>query len=556
MSNERLVYIPLGGAGEIGMNLYLYGWGAPGEERWIMADCGVTFPNMDTSPGVDLIMADTSFIEGELDRLEAIFITHAHEDHIGALGILWNRIGGRPVYARLFTARVVRSKLESSGADIEKARVAPAYPEMIKAGPFKVGFMPVSHSIPEASGLVIDTPAGRVFHTGDFKLDPEPQLGEGFEEAPYRDMAGDGLLALVCDSTNVPVTTPGRSEADILEHINTFMAEAEGMIVATTFASNIARLKMLADAAKANDKAILVLGRAMHRMIGYGRETGILPDFPGTIDPEEAASVPRQHLFVLATGSQGEHRGAAASLARDKHLGIELSPGDTFLFSSKTIPGNEVAVGKVVNQLVDRGVTVVEGDPRYHVSGHANGPDLARFHDLVSPQLVVPMHGEIQHLVAHGKLAHANDRKAAIAKNGQMVILSGPDAGEVEDVAEAGRTYLDGTVLIGARDGIVRDRIRMAMRGQVAVSVVIDEEGQPIDGAWAEPIGLPDPQNAELAVIIEEEVGSALSRAGMRELRSDASIEELVTRATHRACKDSIGKKPMVTVMIQRLEAE
>ena len=554
MSDERLIYIPLGGAGEIGMNMYLYGWGRPGEERWIMVDCGVTFPNMDTSPGVDLIMADTTYAEERLDKLEAILITHAHEDHVGAVGLLWERLGRQPVYARLFTARVARSKIEAAGGDIEAVHVAPVWPEQLEIGPFKVGFLPVSHSIPEASAVVIDCPHGRVVHTGDLKLDPTPSLGEPYDEALFQSVAEPGIAALVCDSTNVSSGHPGRSESDVIAATEALIRDAEGMVVATTFASNLARLKTLATAAQAQNRAILVFGRAMHRMLGFARETGILADFPQTVSPEEAASVPRRHLFVLATGSQGEHRGAAASLSRGSHLGIELSPGDTFLFSSKTIPGNELSVGRVVNDLVRQGVEVIEGDDRYHVSGHANRPDLQRLHALLDPDLIVPMHGEVRHLVAHAKLAAEHGRKGIWAENGQSVVLTGPGAGQVEEEFEAGRLYLDGTVLIGARDGIVRSRLRAAMRGTVAISIVLDEDGKPLDGVWAEPDGLPDPPKHDLAVLIEEEVGTALSRAGPRDLRSDEAIEELANRAVNRATKDAIGKKPVVTVMISRLE--
>ena len=352
---ERLLYLPLGGAGEIGMNMYLYGWGAPGREKWIMVDCGVTFPSMDGTPGVDLIMPDTSFIEERLEALEGIFITHGHEDHVGALGHLWPRIGGVPVYTRNFTGIIARHKLEGAGADPDEVRIVEPMPQMVEAGPFRVGFLPVAHSIPEASGLVIDTPAGRVLHSGDLKLDPDPILGEPFTEAPFRDVASGGLLALVCDSTNVFSEAPGRSEADIVGDVEALMATANGMIVATTFASNVARLQTLARAAANQGRGVVLLGRAMNRMLGFAREAGVLESLPNLIDVKDAADIPRKHLFALSTGSQGEPRAATAALARDKYLGIELVEGDTFLFSSKTIPGNEVAVGRLVNGLAEKG---------------------------------------------------------------------------------------------------------------------------------------------------------------------------------------------------------
>ncbi len=553
MNDERLVYLPLGGSGEIGMNTYLYGWGKPGKERWIIVDLGVTFPNMESSPGVDLIMADTTFIEERLDAVEAIFVTHAHEDHIGGLGYLWGRVGRKPVYVRQFTGLVARAKLDASGADESWLNVIGPMPDMVDAGPFRVGFLPVPHSIPEASGLVIDTPAGRVLHTGDFKLDPEPQMGAAYDPKSFAEVAGDGLMALVCDSTNVFSAEPGRSEADIIKETEALIKSAKGMVVATTFASNVARLRTLAKAAAASGRAVVVLGRAMHRMLGYAREAGILGDFPQTIPVEDIGDIPRNHIFALATGSQGEMRGAAASLSRGSYLGLELGEGDMFLFSSKTIPGNEVSVGRIVNQLAEKGVDVVENDARYHVSGHANGPDLAEIHRLTKPSIVVPMHGEFRHLKAHAEMAQRAGLRAVIAPNGVMIDLSG-DPGATVDHIETGRLYRDGSTLIGAMDGVVRERLRIAMRGHVSVSLVFDEDGTLLEGVWVEPRGLPDQHEDGLATYLETEVERALSRASRKDLRNDASVEEFVAQAVRRAANAEIGKKPIVSVMINRLE--
>jgi len=549
---ERLVYLPLGGAGEIGMNMYLYGWGAPGKERWIMVDCGVTFPDMEGSPGVDLIMADTAFIEERRDRLEAILITHAHEDHVGAIGLLRARLGPVPVYARPFTARVARNKFEQAGVEPSHLKVIGTLPEMVKAGPFSLGFMPVPHSIPEASAVVIDCPAGRVLHTGDLKLDPTPLLGDAFDPEAFKAVSKDGLLALVCDSTNVFAPHPGRSEAEIEADTIALFTEAKGMVVATTFASNLARLRTLANAAKASGRAVAVAGRAMHRMIGFAREVGLLQDFPDTVDINDISDIPREHVFLLATGSQGEHRGASASMARDSYFGINLTEGDMFLFSSKTIPGNEKSVARIINQLVARGVRVIEDDSRYHVSGHANRPDIAEVHRLTQPDLVVPMHGEYRHLAEHKALAGSNGFKAALAPNGRMIDLSDNPGAEVEDIA-TGRLYQDGSVLIGARDGVVRERLRMAMRGLVSVSVVIDENNRPLEGVWAEPQGLADPRRGELSVAIEEALETALERAAPKDIKSDSNLEDLIARICRKTCQDLIGKKPLVKVLINRL---
>ncbi len=549
---ERLVYCPLGGSGEIGMNMYLYGWGRPGKERWIMVDVGVTFPSMDGTPGVDLIMPDTAFIEERLDALEAVFITHGHEDHVGALGHLWARLAPKAVYTRRFTAKIAAQKLEGAGIDPNEVTIVEAMPEMVEAGPFEVGFLPVSHSIPEASALVIDTPAGRVVHTGDLKLDPEPLLGEPFDPAAFKEVAKDGILALVCDSTNVFARHPGRSEAEIVREIEALMRDATGMVVATTFASNVARLQTLAQAAAKEGRAVVLLGRAMNRMLGYARETEVLGDFPNLVDVKEAGDIPRNHLFALSTGSQGEPRAATASLARDKYMGVELSAGDTFLFSSKTIPGNEVSVGRLVNGLAEKGVRVVEDDARYHVSGHANRPDIEKLHELFDPDFIVPMHGEFRHLKEHAELAQQNGRKSAIVPNGLMIDLS-HDQGEIVDEVQTGRLYLDGTVLIGSHDGVVRERIRLALRGHVSVSVVIDEDGTPLEGVWVELLGLPERSAGTLQSELEEAVDTDLERARKKDLVDDDAVEERVGRLVRKICNEEVGKKPLVTVLVNRL---
>ncbi|PLS22101.1 ribonuclease J [Neptunicoccus cionae] len=551
--SERLIFLPLGGAGEIGMNMYLYGYGPKGKERYILVDVGVTFPTMDGTPGVDLIMADTAYIEARADRLEAIFITHAHEDHIGALGLLYGRLGV-PVYTRKFTGAVARAKMEEHGQDIDRIEVIGSFPEMVELGPFKVGFMPVAHSIPEASGLVIDTPKGRIVHTGDFKLDPDPIVGEAYNPALYREIAKDGVQALVCDSTNVFSPLAGRSEAGLGGNITQMMKEATGMVVATTFASNVARLKTLAQAGVDSGRSVVVLGRAMKKMLGYANFAGLIDNFPPTIDIEDARDIPRENLMLLVTGSQGERRAASAQLANGKYLGMELREGDTFLFSSKTIPGNEIGVGRIVNSFSEMGVKVIDDDSGlYHVSGHANRPDLEEIHNIFKPKMLVPMHGEHRHLREHAELAEAKGISAVIAANGAMVDLGG-DAPKIVENIETGRLYLDGKCLIGAFDGVVLERMRMAMRGTVVVSLLL-EDNQQIGESWAEVLGLPEtPSNSpSLQEVLEREIDGELSAAKRNLLASDEQLEKLVLRTVSRVCKDLTGKKPVAKVLINRL---
>jgi len=348
MSSERLIYLPLGGAGEIGMNAYVYGYGKPDKERLIVVDIGVAFPDMD-------------------DRLQA------------------------PIYARRFTANIAKRKMDEYSHPDDAVNVVGIFPHQVEAGPFKVGFQPISHSIPESSALVIDTPAGRIVHSGDFKVDLTPGVGEPFDPAAFEEIAKDGVKALICDSTNVFSQDAGRSEATLPEAITELVAGASGMVVATTFASNVARVKTLAVAGQKAGRSVVLLGRAMKRMVEASVEAGVLTDFPPTVSPEQARDIPRENLLLLVTGSQGERRAASAQLARGKYMGLTMQEGDMFLFSSKTIPGNEKGVIRIINQFSEMGVDVVDDSSgKYHVSGHANRPDIETLHDLIKPQVVIP----------------------------------------------------------------------------------------------------------------------------------------------------------------------
>ena len=559
MSNERLIYMPLGGAGEIGMNTYVYGYGKPGQERLIVVDLGVAFPDMDTSPGVDLIMADIAWLEANKARIEAIFITHAHEDHIGALGHLWPRLRA-PVYARKFTAAIGATKLEEVGQPIDALHVVGPRPAVTEAGPFRVQFVPVSHSIPESAALVIDTPAGRVIHSGDFKLDGSPVVGEPFDPEEWHRIGREAgrVRVLTCDSTNVFSPNPGRSEATLAQPIAELIGKHDGLVVATTFASNVARLKTLAEAGRAAGRSICLLGRAMNKMVTTAQQTGILAGFPPLLTPEQAEEVGDANLMLIVTGSQGERRAASAALSRGKYLGHELKNGDLFLFSSKIIPGNERAVIRIMNALSEKGVDIVDDHGGlYHVSGHANRPDLEAVHELVNPMMLIPMHGEHRHLREHAGIGAAKGLASAVVTNGTMVSLSG-DQPVVVDRIEAGRTYLDGSVLIGAMDGVVRDRIRMALNGLTLVTVIIDEDGEPLGDAWVELMGLPETgvSGRGLAEEIERDLSEFLSKAPDKLLADDDKLDEQIKRVVRQTALEEIGKKPEVTCVISRLMAE
>ena len=557
MSRNRLIYLPLGGAGEIGMNCYVYGYGPKDKERLIVVDLGVAFPDMDGTPGVDLILPDIAWLEERKDRIEAVFITHAHEDHVGAIGHLFERLGQPQVYARAFTSNIARQKLGEYGYSDKVVKTVSKWPETVTAGPFTVGFLPISHSIPESSGLVIDTGEGRVIHTGDFKLDKTPLVGEPFDPDLWASVAEPGVKALICDSTNVFNLHEGRSEASLGPAIEDLVRAQKGMVVATTFASNVARVKTLADAGDAAGRSICLMGRAMRRMIEASIETGVLSGFPKVIGPEEAKTLPRENVMLLVTGSQGERRAASAQLANGKYQGLTLKEGDLFLFSSKTIPGNERGVIRIINQFSEMGVDVMDDSAgKYHVSGHANRPDIEVMQKLVKPQIVVPMHGEHRHLREMVRIAKSNRFQSVLAVNGMVVNLSGNEP-TVAGYVETGRTYLDGTAQVGALDGVVRDRIRMALNGHVTVTLILDDENEPLGEPWCEIMGLSETgrSRAPLVEVLEADLDQFVNRASEVTLADDDKLEAALKKVVRQSALDEIGKKPEVTVVISRLSA-
>ena len=554
-SKNELVYLALGGAGEIGMNCYLYGLGTAKKRDWIMVDLGIGFGDMESAPGVELVLPDIDFIASQHGRLKGIFLTHAHEDHIGAIPHLWERLK-TPIYARRFTAEVVRRKLAETSID-PSVVIDVAVGEKISAGAFEVEFLPITHSIPEASMLAIRTDKGVVVHSGDFKLDDDPGLGDPVDLTPYERLGEQGVLAFACDSTNVFLTGASRSEAEIIPKLKEVIASAEGAVAATAFASNVARLRTLAIAAEDCGRSIVVAGRAMRRMIEVAVETGQLTDFPKVVREDEAEAIPRENLFYLVTGSQGEGRAATARIAGNSHPSIKLVEGDMVLFSSKTIPGNETAVYKVYNRLSEQGIRVVDNDMEpVHVSGHARRGDLEKIYALLKPRVAVPIHGEHRHLVEHCDWAGEWGAQTVLAPNGSVARLDG-NGPEVVEYVETGRVYLDGIAHVGALDGVIRERLKMARQGHVVVTVIVDEEGDLIADPDVRCLGAPkdgENWNAPLDEMIASAVDDAIEGAPAKSKRTDANLEELANRAVRNVTQKFWGKRPVTTVIVTRLE--
>ncbi|MGE0024907.1 MAG: ribonuclease J, partial [Hyphomicrobium sp.] len=474
---DELVFLALGGLGEIGMNAYLYGIGPPDARKWLMVDLGITFPEGEDDPGVDVIFPDLRFIEEEKSTLAGIVITHAHEDHIGAVIDLWSRLGV-PVYATPFTAGMLKAKLAEYGARLAiPVREVPLNGR-VNVGPFDVEFIEMSHSIPESSALAIRTPHGLVLHTGDWKLDPTPIIGGTPDTARLAALGEEGVLALVGDSTNAMREGRSPSERDVAGTLADLIRNAPHRVAVTTFASNVSRVKAVADAARAAGRELVVAGRALHRVIEVAIDTGYLPQGFRYVDQQQFGEIKRSKVVCICTGSQGEPRAAMARIADNEHPDISLDKGDIAIFSSRTIPGNERAVGWIQNSLVRMGVEVItDGEGLVHVTGHPRRDELRQLYAWTRPRIAIPMHGEARHLKAHAELARASGvPEVQVAYNGEMVRLA-PGPVRIIDDAPVGRLFRDGNLVVPSGEGPVRERRKLAMVGIVVVALALTRRG-------------------------------------------------------------------------------
>ncbi|MEZ5926654.1 MAG: ribonuclease J [Hyphomicrobiaceae bacterium] len=548
---DELVFVPLGGVGEIGMNLYLYGFGPADDRKWLMVDLGVTFPGPE-EPGVDVILPDIRFIEELRRDLVGIVLTHAHEDHIGAVIDLWPRLRA-PIYATPFTAELLKAKMAEEGRKREIDIKPIPQRSKLDLGPFALEFITVAHSIPEPNALAIRTPLGLVVHTADWKIDMGPITGAPTDEQRLRQLGDEGVDVLVCDSTNAMREGESPSEEEIGRNLAKVIQSAEQRVAVTIFASNVARIRSVAAAAQAAGRELVVAGRAMHRMIHVAQETGILPRSFKFHDQQGFGYFERNQIVLLMTGSQGEPRAALARVAQGEHPEISLAPDDLVIFSSRTIPGNEKAVGRIQNALVDQGVRIItDNEAVVHVTGHPRRGELKQMYQWVRPRTLVPMHGEARHLEEQGRFALSLGVPAvAQARNGRMLrFLPGPV--EIIDEVPHGRLFRDGDLIIDGDDGPVRERRRLSFAGIVVVSVVVGKNGElvadpqvVIDGVPAE-----DAEGQPIADHILDEVEGALASIPKPKRRDRALLEEAARRAARAAVSEAWGKKPICKVLL------
>jgi len=553
MKDAELIFAPLGGCREIGMNLNAYGYGPPEDRRWIIVDVGVTFGD-DSTPGVDLIMPDPVYLEGFADQIEAIILTHAHEDHIGAIGWLWPRLRA-PIYATPFTAYLVAEKMRERGLEGQAKLHIMQLQETRQFGPFEVELITLTHSIPEPNGLAIRTPLGVVLHTGDWKIDPDPIIGEDFDQAKIEQLGREGILAIVCDSTNVFEEGEAGSEGMAREALKRAVAEQTGKVAITSFASNVARLQSCCEAARANDRSVCLVGRSMLRIVGAAQSVGMLKGFE-FIDPEDAAELPASHVLYLCTGSQGEPNAALARIARGDHPSVKLGEDDTVIFSSRVIPGNERAIGEIQNTLAERNIKLVTARQfDIHVSGHPCRDELRRMYMWARPQIAVPVHGERRHIMEHARFAKSLQVPYAIAPDNGHVIRLAPGPVELIDEVPVGRLHVDGEVLTSDKAGGMWERRKIAYNGHLTVSVVIAkgkiEDGPIIVGrGFSEPDGRPADESMESIVDAAE---AALANLKRGDFGDDEKIEKALVKAVRRAAENQFGKRPLIDVTIHRV---
>ncbi len=548
-AEPELHFLPLGGSNEIGMNLNLFAYG----DQWLMVDLGITFGD-DTTPSLDIIMPDIRFIEGKRDKLLGLVLTHGHEDHIGAVPYLWSRLKC-PVYATPFTASLVRRKLADANLlDKVELHEVPLSGDM-EIGPFKIDLVRLTHSIPEPNGLAITTPAGVIYHTGDWKFDPEPVIGAPPDYARLSNLGDNGVLALIGDSTNVFVNGETASESNLYADLSAIFKEHTGRVAMTSFASNVARLETITRAALAADRHVGLVGRSMWRIEAAARENGYLSDLPPFVREDEIALLPARHTAIICTGSQGESRAALSRIADGSHQHVSLGPGDTVVFSSRKIPGNERAIQRLQNRLIAGGIDIITDNDRFvHVSGHPSRGDLTRMYGLVRPQVAIPVHGEQMHLIAHAALAKECQVPEAIVPNNGSLIRLYPGPAEIIDQVPSGYLALDGGRLKALNAESIRDRNKLLYNGSVSATVVLNAKGDLLADPTVALRGIDDGEagveaSEDLIDLVIDTVETMSKSARQR----DQSIRQQVEQAVRREIRQVYDKRPLVDIHLVRV---
>ena len=546
---NALYFVPLGGTGEIGMNLNVYGYAGD----WLIIDCGVTFGD-DTQPGIEVVMPDPGFIVERRDRLLGIVATHAHEDHIGAIPYLWTQLRC-PIWATAFTASLLRAKLAEAGlADQVRITVVPLSGRFT-IGPFNLELITLTHSIPEPNAIALRTPVGTVLHTGDWKFDPDPLIGATADETALRRIGDEGVLALIGDSTNALRPGVSGSEADLRRSLTELIGRYDARVAVACFASNVARLETIARAAAGHGREVALVGRSLWRIDKAARENGYFADLPRFLTEDEAGYIPRGRIVLICTGSQGEPRSALARIARDDHPHIVLETGDVVIFSSRIIPGNEKAINRLQNGLVRFGVEIVtEEDHFVHVSGHPARDELVRMYQMVRPRVAIPVHGEARHLIAHAQLAgECQVQQPLVIQNGDVVRLAAAGGSVIDEVA-VGRLASDGRGLLPLNGTALKDRRRVTFNGTAVATLVLDRSGGLAAPVTMSVIGVVERGAADVAApALRSAVERAVDELPTGSRRDDEAVRDAVQRALRRILYERFGKRPLVEIHLVRI---
>tara|TARA_B100001996_G_scaffold364101_1_gene332841 strand:- start:827 stop:2491 length:1665 start_codon:yes stop_codon:yes gene_type:complete len=554
MKKEEFIFCPLGGSGEIGMNMNLFAYGNPENRKWLIVDIGVTFAD-DTVPGIDLIYPDPSFIVDKKDDLLGIVLTHAHEDHIGAIAHIWPKLNCN-IYATPFTSVLILEKFKEKKIDVSNKLKIVQLNGNVDLGPFKIEFVTLTHSILEPNGLSIQTPAGIVLHTGDWKCDPNPLIGNTINEKKLKEIGDKGVLAMICDSTNV--FSPGRagSEMDVRKNLLKIMENLQKRIIVTSFASNVARMESVFYCAEKTDRKISLVGRSMHRIYKAAKQCGYLNDLIEPVDSREAKKIPREKIVYLCTGSQGEPNGAMMRISNFIHPDILIEAEDTVIFSSKIIPGNEKKLYKLHNQLVKNGVEVISEENEFvHVSGHPNREDLKDMYNWVKPKSVIPVHGEHRHMIEHINFAKEMQVPYPVqVENGDIVQLSPGEKPKVVDKAPVGRIYVDGNISVGEESQSIKDRKNLSFNGFLEITIIINNIGSIVKNPIISFKGIPsNEENNNFIFELQDKIRNTCKSFSLKNSKQEQNLIETLRINCRKTVKEKTGKRPYTNINLVRI---